>query len=130
MRRDQLDPAFVNPLPKPPRTGASSRRSLALGPNDSHVLLTEQDELNCNYLTRGPSPGPHLMFSSQSFPTSSSISEHPALVSWLDNRPGSRASIVTLSSLVSSPPVVPSLVHSQTHPPSGQARPGYVTLPR
>ena len=118
MRRDQLEAAFINPVPKPPRTGACSRRSLALGANDSHVLLTEQDELNCNYMSPGYSQSPHLLFSNQSFATSSSISEHPALVSWLDNRPGSRASIVTVSSLVSSPPVVPNLVHSQTHPPS------------
>ena len=40
MRRDQLDPAFINPLPKPPRSLASSRRSLALplGPNDSRAV--------------------------------------------------------------------------------------------
>ena len=132
MRRDQLGPSFINPVPKPPRTGASSRSSLALGPNDSHVVLTEQDELNCNYMMAGPGPShsPHLMFSNQSFATSSSISDHPAFVSWLDNRPGSRASIVTVSSLVSSPPAIPSLVHSHTHPPCSQARPGYVTLPR
>ena len=111
MRRDQLEQSFINPVPKPPRTGASSRLSLALdAANDSAVLLTEQDELNCNYLA-------------------SSQSSQPAL-SWLDNRPGSRASIVTISSLVSSPPAIPSLAHSQTHPPCGQARPGYVTLPR
>ena len=127
MRRDQLEPSFINPVPKPPRTGASSR-SLALDANDSHVLLTEQDELNCNYMTA--TPRPHIIFSNQSFAPSSSLSDHPALVSWLDNRPGSRASIVTVSSLVSSPPVIPSLVHSQTHPPCAQARPGYVTLPR
>ena len=60
---------------------------------------------------------------------------------WLHQRPGSRASIGTVSTMMSSyysdyPPSStehkpPSLVRNQTHPPQQQqTRPGYVTLPR
>ena len=133
MKKDHLN-SPVNPLPKPPRTGlygdAFSRMSVSTIADDSQVMLTGQDELNCNYI-----PSPHMVFSRpQQSDTSSSF------VSWLDNRPGSRASIVTISSVMSSPPVEIStelphhllpLVHSHSHPPyPAHSRPGYVTLPR
>ena len=133
MRRDLSDLSSINPVPKPPRTGqygdSFSRMSVATAhgdDDDSKLRLTWQDELNCNYVS-----SPYMMFSQPVLSDSSR-----SFVSWLDNRPGSRASIVTMSTMISSPSdLPPSLQHSHSHPPRSQqkpglARPGYVTLPR
>ena len=59
---------------------------------DSRQRLVWQDDLNSNYVS-----SPYMMFSRPEHSDTSS-----SLISWLDNRPGSRASIVTLSTMVSS----------------------------
>ena len=110
----------TNPVPKPPRTGVYSnlgrRSSLALPPG-----VRSQDSL------LAPHYGDSL--------------ECPELLRWLSHRPGSRASVGTASTLLSShheaaaqlqhPAPPPPLARHQTHPPhQPAARPGYVTLPR
>ena len=96
MRKEELDRSSINPVPKPPRTGvygeAFSRMSLAMPREDSRQRLVWQDDLNSNYVS-----SPYMMFSRPEHSDTSS-----SLISWLDNRPGSRASIVTLSTMVSS----------------------------
>ena len=137
---------WTNPLPKPPRTGAydigtvinSATLDRNTNINIQGIVPTDRDRFMSHYVSSqylGP-PGlphhdhvhavgdaPHL--------------DHLELMHLIPhNRPGSRASIGTASTLVSShtqDPLsqsfnVPQLNRTQTHPP--QYRPGYVTLPR
>ena len=144
MRKDASDVPWVagetNPLPKPPRTGFYN--------NDSYSSAT------CSRRASVAIPGivaNHETFLShyvshqqldQPVPVLRDTLETPELLQWLDNRPGSRASVGTTSTMMSSQPShypasvspfpqPPSLSRNQTHPPNQQiSRPGYVTLPR
>ena len=67
--------------------------------------------------------------------------QSPELLTMINNQPGSRSSVGTLSTSVSSyqkneyppyptPTFLPQFQRNQTHPQQNYSRPGYVTLPR
>ena len=129
----------ANPLPKPPRTGfynndsyssaTCSRRASVAIPG----IVANHDIFLSHYVSHQQLahtvPGPSLGLPDNL--------ETPELLQWLNNRPGSRASIGTASTLMSSHPSdypslsqPPPLSRNETHPPNQISRPGYVTLPR
>ena len=143
MKKDTSDAPWVaeetNPLPKPPRTGfynndnyssaTCSRRASVAIPG----IVANHDTFLSHYVSHQqlahtvPSPSLGLRDNL----------ETPELLQWLNNRPGSRASIGTASTLMSSqlsdyPSLSqpPPLTRNETHPPNQISRPGYVTLPR
>ena len=143
MRKDTSDAPWVaeetNPIPKPPRTGfynndnyssaTCSRRASVAIPG----IVANHDTFLSHYVSHQQLahtvPGPSLGLRDNL--------ETPELLQWLDNRPGSRASIGTASTLMSSqlsdyPSLSqpPPLTRNETHPPNQISRPGYVTLPR
>ena len=145
MKKDTSDAPWVaeetNPLPKPPRTGfynndnyssaTCSRRASVAIPG----IVANHDTFLSHYVSHQQLALAHTV-PSPSLGLRDNL-ETPELLQWLNNRPGSRASIGTASTLMSSqlsdyPSLSqpPPLTRNETHPPNQISRPGYVTLPR
>jgi len=132
----------ANPLPKPPRTGFYNNGSLS---NSSVTcsrrasvaipgIVANHDTFLSHYVSHQQLA--HTGPQDTDVDLRDSL-ETPELLQWLNNRPGSRASIGTASTLMSSLNTdyssfsqPPPLARNQTHPPNQISRPGYVTLPR
>ena len=150
MRKEDLHAPWVaneaNPVPKPPRTGfynndsysaTVSRRSSVAIPG----IVANHDTFLSHYVSNKQLDQPDLRPGHEHSLGLRDNLETPELLQWLNNRPGSRASIGTASTLMSSHlsdnPASPLPLHqppylsrNQTHPPIQVSRPGYVTLPR
>ena len=145
MKKEDLDIPFSNPVPKPPRIGLyNSNNNVLHGVDlDSSTLRSNNAAVPYNherFLSHYIS-NQHLYNFPQYPSQPPRVPDNLESLPWLHQRPGSRASIGTVSTMMSSyysdyPPSStehkpPSLVRNQTHPPQQQqTRPGYVTLPR
>jgi len=141
MRRDDLDVKFTNPIPKPPRTGVYNNNFLnsvdcsTLGRRKNLNMpgIVANDCFVSHYISNH-----HLVSDPRNSPD---FLQSPELLTMINNQPGSRSSVGTLSTSVSSyqkneyhpyptPTFLPQFQRNQTHPPQNYSRPGYVTLPR
>lgn len=158
MKKEDLNVPWTNPVPKPPRIGlynsnnnvvtgvdlnSSTLRSSLNMPGIAAVPYNHERFLSHYISNQYLSHFPPAQYQSPQMRVNDNLEmENPELLHWLHQRPGSRASIGTVSTMVSSynsdyPASAlamshhpPSLVRNQTHPPQQQTRPGYVTLPR
>merc|ERR1719186_1172898 len=157
--REKLKQAWTNPMPKPPRTGAYNTisyedmpRTLSRSSTGQTYLLADTydgdtshvsgDGYNDATLPRVETDWTRYAATAPlgAYKYSSDHLDSPDMFTLISNRPGSRASLGTISTI---DPVYAAIKHSHTHPlypfpphhqavlsPSCHTRPGYVTLPR
>ena len=102
--------------------------------NDKHMYKEKTDSLKVFSILQ------NISFNSESR-NSPDFLQSPELLTMINNQPGSRSSVGTLSTSLSlyqkneyppypTPTFLPQFQRNQTHPPQNYSRPGYVTLPR